>query len=50
MDLTFGCDSREILLARIRNQISVQACLKGKVPGNIKNTTEITGILVPDPG
>ncbi len=41
---------REILLARIRNPIFVQACLKEKVPGNIKNTTEITGILVPDPG
>ena len=23
--------------------VFVQACLKGKVPGNIKNTTEITG-------
>ena len=41
---------REILLARIRNPIDVilsrgflQACLKEKVPGNIKNTTEITG-------
>ncbi len=23
--------------------VFVQACLKGKVPGNIKNTTEMTG-------
>ena len=42
--------NREILLARIRNPIFVQACLKEKVPVNIKNTTEITRILSLDPG
>ncbi len=51
MILPVNCDDRrEILLARIRNPIFVQAFLKEKVPGNIKNTAEITRILVPDPG
>ncbi len=30
--------------------IFLQACLKGKVPGNIKNTVDITGEQVPFPG
>ena len=47
---SYPAAQREILLARIRNPIFVQASLKEKVPGNIKNTTEKTGILVPDPG
>ncbi len=34
--ITMSFATREILLARIRNPIFVQARLKGKVPGNIK--------------